>query len=520
VLHRDFLLKLLLCPASGMIPYAMIQLFIEWATRTPDAPAFIEPGHTTTYGALLRATRAAAAWLYVCGVRAGDVVALSLDGQPARSARQASLFYGLFYLGAPVLPLYPDAPPATRGPLVARFSARWLIAGGSVDAPAGCARLDPAAFDRESDRWQAAPAPRGDDPARPLRYEFTSGTTGAPKVVLLSGAQYTAIVLNNARYLGWRQGDRLLPVAPVPGKIGLRSMFRVHAAGGALVNVQFPGTMAGLADVVEEFGVTAVRSVPWRLRQILATGLPAGRRPPSLRVLEMAGARIMPEDIRAARASLTANLHINYACSEGGMIAHVVPVDAFDTAPVLIDGMEGEAVDDADRPLPAGAPGRLRFRAPWLPSGYAANEQATASQFVAGWFYPGDYGSIDSTRRVTLLGRSDGAINHGGSKIVPRDIEEVLEQHPDVAEAVVIGVAHPVKGEVPVAFVVPRRSLPARAISEFCAARIEAWRTPALILTVGSIPRSAQGKVLRSHLQDIYDEWARQYLGTGSGSGP
>jgi len=150
-----------------------------------------------------------------------------------------------------------------------------------------------------------------------------------------------------------------------------------------------------------------------------------------------------------------------------------------------------------------------------MPSEYVANAEATANQFVAGWFYPGDYGSIDTAGRVTLRGRTDGAINHGGSKIPPRDLEEVLEQHPGVAEAAVIGVPHPEKGEVPIAFVVPRGTLPAQAIWEFCSTRIEDWRLPALILTVESIPRNAAGKIVSASLRNIYDEWARQYLPTG-----
>src|SRR6185503_404717 len=100
------------------------------------------------------------------------------------------------------------------------------------------------------------------------------------------------------------------------------------------------------------------------------TELPAGRLPPRLGTLVVAGSLVAPQEIRDARAALTANLHVNYACSEGGMIAHVMPVAPSDTAPVLIDGMEGEAVDDADRPLPPGMVGRLRFRASWMPSEY------------------------------------------------------------------------------------------------------------------------------------------------------
>lgn len=489
----------------------MIDFLAAWAQRTPDAPAFIEPGLTVTYRELFQGAQAAAAWLHDCGVRARDIVALSLNPRPAHSRRQLSLIYGLFQLGAPVLPLYPDVPPAVRGPLAARFDARWFITADSLEGPPHCGRLDPTAFDPESEQWREAPAPRERDPASPLRYEFTSGTTGEPKVVMFTREQYAAIASSNARCFGWTAGDRLLPVVGWPGKVGMRGLAQMNTVGGALVNVPIPETRDRLADTIERFGITCIRTVPWQLRRLIASAAPS-RWPPLLRFLETAGSPIAPEEIRAVRARISPPLRVSYGSSESGVMAHLRGDEPPEAALLPVPGMEAQAVDEKGAPLPAGRVGRLRFRAPWLPSAYIGNGKATAERFADGWYYPGDAGSIDTAGRVAVRGRMDGVINYGGSKTLPRDIELVLEQHPDVAEATVIGVPHPTRGEVPVAFVVQRRSVTARAISEFCEERMEAWRVPALILTVENIPRGTDGKVARSRLESIYGEWARLYL--------
>src|SRR6185295_13664477 len=148
----------------------MIPFLTEWAQRTPDAPAFIEPGYTITYGALLRQLLAGAAWLHGSGVRGGDTIAFTFEPGLAHTQGLLPLYYACFYLGAPILPLYPDVPLALRAPLAARFRARWLLAGAHTEPPPGCTRLDPAGFDPASEKRPAGPAPRGDDPARPARY--------------------------------------------------------------------------------------------------------------------------------------------------------------------------------------------------------------------------------------------------------------------------------------------------------------------------------------------------------------
>jgi acyl-coenzyme A synthetase/AMP-(fatty) acid ligase len=478
---------------------------VHWAERTPAAPALIEHRRTVSYGELLRGARAGAAWLHEHGVRAGATVALSLEPAPALTVRQVCLIYALACLGAALLPLYPGVPAALRGPLAARFNARWLIAAHALPELADCVRLNPAAFQPESDALRAAAPPCVDEPERPLRYEFTSGTTGAPKVVLFTAAQYAGNARTAARCFGWTPQDRVLPVVRWPGKSCLRSLARTHAAGAALLDLPYPESREGLAQAIEQYGLTALQSVPWQLRHLLASPSP-GRRPPPLRFLETAGAFIAPHEIRAVREGLTSNLHVIYASSEVGLLAHLPPAEPHDAPLPLVPGVEAQAVGDDGQPLAPGAIGRLRFRAPWFPSHYVGNEADSAAQFAAGWFHPGDRGALDAAGRLTLHGRADDTINSGGTKIVPRDVEAVLGQHPDVMEAALVGIPDPLKGELPVAFVVPRRGASPARLREFCAARLDASWLPTAVLEIPAMPRTPDGKIRRERLREIFRE--------------
>ena len=483
---------------------APIASLVERSGSKPGAPALIGGAKTVTYASLLRGVQSGAAWLHRSGVRAGDTVAYTLDLEPAHYVRQVELFYAIAYLGAAILPFYPEAAAAPRGQLVARFDARWLISAHALETGGASIRLDPSEYDAARGTWPEIAAPRGDDPARPFLYEFSSGTTGTPKVVLFSGDQYAAIRLTLARAYGLRESDIMVAALRWPTKVGLRGLVRAHLLGAAYADEPFPDTRGDLARLVGEIGVTSVDSSPWQLRRLLASELPAGLRRPPLRVLGTAGAFIAPREIQAARETLTANFHVTYGNTEIGMIAHLHPEDPVDAGPRLVPGMDGEAVDDYGRPLPAGQPGRLRFRAPWLPEGYAGNVEGTVESFRDGWFLSSDFGSIDAAGRVALRGRTDDAINFGGAKILPRDVECELEAHPDIADAALVGMPDAMAGEIPVAFVVVRRPVSVAALHSFLAGRLDHWQVPAAIVTTPEIPRNPEGKILRERLRAAY----------------
>jgi acyl-coenzyme A synthetase/AMP-(fatty) acid ligase len=224
-------------------------------------------------------------------------------------------------------------------------------------------------------------------------------------------------------------------------------------------------------------------------------------------MLSVEGGTLAPEEIEAGRRLITRNVYVSYACTEVGLIALLRPDDPVGppgNVGRLVPGLDAQVVDDDDRLLPAGSVGKLGFRAPWIPEEYVGNDAATARSFRDEWFYPGDIGAIDPEGRLSFHGRSDEVINFGGIKLRPEDVEAVLAEHPDIADAAVIGVPHPMAGAMPVALVVPRRGVAQDALTTFCRSRLDAARVPVSFVEVPQIFRSAEGKILRHRLLAEY----------------
>jgi long-chain acyl-CoA synthetase len=488
----------------------VVSRVLAYAESQPDALALIADGRRLTYGELCRPVRAAAAWFHGQGVRAGEVVALAVEGSPHVVSSIRAL-YALAHLGAVILPLYPDVPPLRRRDLVAMFGARWLVSRDPQESDASRPVIDPASFD-----WEAAvpgeSGPRGDAPGKPFIFHFSGGTTGAPKAVLFDHARFLGNMLAGAREVGATGADRLVSSRPWPNLPGLRYLLRINAIGGALVNAPFPDTRQELEDLVRGAGATILMASPWQLRRLLSSPSPAGPRGPELNVLYIVGGFVSPEEIRAAREAITRNVYATYATSEAGLISVLKPADPA-VAPGdfgrLVAGMEGRVTDEQGRLVPPGTAGSLSFRAPWFMDRYEGNERATAERFRDGWFFPGDIGAIDAAGRLTVRGRTDDVINYGGAKILPADIEAVIARHPDVADVAVVGVPHAMAGTVPVALVVVRREGIDADLHAYCRARLDFAEMPAAFLRVPEIIRSADGKILRGRMIEMYKLGAR-----------
>lgn len=480
---------------------------LENAESQPDALAFIAGDRRLSYGELCRPVRPAAAWLYRFGVRAGDVVALSLDSTGLHDVRSVRALYALAYLGAVILPLYPDVPLSRRLELIARFGARWVLTREPAESLSGCPAIDPETFDWDFTGVGGIAAPRGDVPEWPFLFHFSGGTTGVPKAVLFDHSRFLQNMLVGALEVGADATDRLAPPRPWPTLPGLRYVMRIQVIGGTFVNVPFPETRDALERSIRDLGVTIQMASPWQLRRLLASPPPAGPRERELKVLYVVGGYVTPAEINAARETITRNVYATYATSEAGLISVLRPDEAAGPAGNfgrLAAGIEGRVTDDEGRALAPGRAGQLGFRAAWFPERYAGNEQATAERFRDGWFHPGDIGSIDAEGRVTFQGRTDDVINYGGVKILPAEMEAVIAEHPDVADAAVVGVPHAMAGAVPAALVVLRRPVANDALADYCRSRLDGSQLPVAFVQVPEIVRSADGKILRKAMIEKY----------------
>ena len=149
--------------------------------------------------------------------------------------------------------------------------------------------------------------------------------------------------------------------------------------------------------------------------------------------------------------------------------------------------------------MPDGETGELYLKGPNVCSGYWRRDDATRSAFVDGWFKTGDVGQRSADGYYTLSGRRSDLIIAGGFNIYPREIEEFLAEQPEVVEAAVVGEPDRVRGEVPVAYVVPRGAFSAEVLEARCRENLASFKCPRRFVAVEKLPRNALGKV-QKHL--------------------
>jgi long-chain acyl-CoA synthetase len=176
------------------------------------------------------------------------------------------------------------------------------------------------------------------------------------------------------------------------------------------------------------------------------------------------------------------------------------------TAGKAIPGVEVAAFDDASRRVAAGEVGELRVRGPNIMKGYYHKEADTRAAITPdGWYCTGDMGTVDAEGYIRITGRKKEMIIVGGENVYPREIEVVLEDHPAIAEAAVIGQMDASRGEVVVAFVVPRegQDVTEIALRDYCRERVAGYKVPRRVIIATDLPRGQTGKILKRKLKEL-----------------
>jgi O-succinylbenzoic acid--CoA ligase len=406
--------------------------------------AVAAPTETVSYGELYARARAVAGALHERGIGLGDRVALALS-----SPELVPALHGCLLVGAVAVPI--DLRLAGDERAARQASARLVIESPLAGAP----------IDR----------PHDPTPAEIATLMFTSGTTAGPKPVELSYENWLWNALGSALALGLDPEERWLcpmPLAHVGGlSIQLRSA--IYATTVVLHDrFETDAVLAALTDPAER--VTLVSLVPTMLSRLLEAGL---REPPTLRRVLLGGGPIAAALLARAAAAgvpVSPSFGMTETCSQ-------VATDGYALlgSELRIDG-DGELL--------------VRGRA-----------VATGSLSEDGWLHTGDLGELDETGRLTIVGRKADTIISGGENVAPAEVEAALLEHPDVADAAVLGRPDPEWGEAVVAQVVLRDGGSADDLRTHCAARLAPFKVPKHYEVVTQVPRGATGKLLRRQLR-------------------
>jgi acyl-CoA synthetase (AMP-forming)/AMP-acid ligase II len=468
-----------------------------------------------SYGELLDQVEALAAALAGAGIGRGDRVGIALpNGLPAIVSFLAAATAGT---AAPLNPAYKEEE--------FRFyledtSARVLILppSGADDArraardevPILTVGMDAAGrISMPRPGRNAVLPPTIDDVALILH---TSGSTGRPKRVPLTHKNLSISAQNVARSYALSAVDVAMCVMPLFHVHGLvASTLATLATGGTMV---VPGKFSPLSfwRSAKDYGVTWYSAVPTIHQLLLARADPKAARPAGaerLRFIRSCSAALPPSVMLDLEAAFGAPVLEAYGMTEAAHQMASNPLPPAERRPgcvgvgtdVDISIMDAEGVH-----LAAGESGEIVIRGPNVTSGYENNPEANAHSFTDGWFRTGDQGFLDTKGYLTLVARIKELINRGGEKISPREIDEVLLNHPAVAEAVCFGVPHPMWGEEVEAVVVVREAVATADLMAFCRERLSDFKRPKQIHITDTIPRTATGKIQRGVVAKAFSQ--------------
>ena len=479
------------------------------AAQRPEVVAVRQGERALTYRDVDERSSRLAQALLAAGVRSGTRVAY-LD----RSAPEViELLFAAAKVGAVLVPVNWRLAVRELQAVLDDAQAPLLIAGETfADVAVRVPELIVVGDGYED--WLAAHEPR--DPGRRgeagdvIVQMYTSGTTGVPKGVLTTHANLAVTAQTSRR---WAFDERSVSLTPLPmfhiGGIGWAYCGLWHGATTILVRDFEP---AAVLDVLERRSVTNAVLVPTMLQLLTAQPGTAERDYSALRSIAYGAAPITTPVLKASLRTFGCGLIGLYGLTEstGGVVA-LEPEDheredLLRSAGRPYPWVELRIADPVSGgPLGPGAVGEVWLRGPNVMAGYFNRPAETAAALTAdGWLRTGDGGYLDEEGYLFLTDRIKDMIVSGGENVYPVEVEEALAQHPDVAEAAVIGVPHPHWGETVMALIVPRpgaRPAPEELIA-FARERLAGYKLPRSVEMVAELPRTPSGKVLKRELRE------------------
>jgi malonyl-CoA/methylmalonyl-CoA synthetase len=461
-----------------------------------DAVALEFRGHEYTFGEMDSRSNRLAHFLAARGFAKGDRLCVYL----VNSIEMLDIYLACVKLGVIFVPiniLYRDREIthilSDADPLalitdadIATSLPRWKLA----DLAAGVAEMPDSRPLADLD---------GDTPAGII---YTSGTTGTSKGAVLTHNNFAVNGVNLLTCWQITSNDRLLLALP---------LFHVHALGNGLHCWLMSGCRMRLLERFEHqtaaaeflsFRPTLFFGVPTMYVRLLALPAETAREIGAFMRLFVCGSAPLPAQVledfrdlyghtileRYGMSETIMNLSNPYAGERrAGTVGFPLP------------GISLRLLNHNLEPVPDGETGELYMRGPNVFAGYWRREEATAQAFVNGYFKTGDLATRSPDGYYTLTGRKSDLIISGGFNIYPREIEEFLEEQPEITEAAVVAVADRVRGEVPVAYLVTLGAFDAAVIESRCREKLASFKIPRAFIAVEKLPRNAMGKI-QKHL--------------------
>lgn len=479
------------------------------AAEFPESVAVRDGSSEQTYRRLRDAAGAFAAGLRERGVGREDRIVLVAPTVPEFAQAYAGALAG----GVIVVPVNTMAT-AHEIDYIARDSgATLLLAWHESDTAARTVgewtglpvwSFDPGTAEGAPD---AAAIPRepmtGDETAVLL---YTSGTTGKPKGVRLTADNLLKAAQVVVERVGMTRDDRLGTALPLFHVFGQAVCLNAALVAGAPISLLSPFTAEAMLEMIRRDRLTIVSGVPTMWNAMLHAGGPYGPEDfQELRVATSGGAALPAEVLRAFGEKFGCTILEGYGLTETTALATFNQLDREQragTVGVSMPGLQVRVCDDQDVDVPTGEVGQVLVRGFSVMAGYWNRPEADAKDLAGGWFHTGDLGRLDADGYLTIVDRVKDLIIRGGYNVYPREVEEVLYEHPDVVEVAVIGIPDDRYGEEVAAVIAlrPGSTLDAVDLRGWAKERLSAYKVPHEVRFVDSLPKGGTGKIQKRAL--------------------
>lgn len=482
-----------------------------------DHPAVICGGTITTYGQLGERVARLRGGLSTAGIGRDDRVVLIA----ANNMTFVESYLAIVGLGAVMVPLSSSSPPAEIARQVEVIDPMAVILDATAARtwpwvecyPASGRRLVIAPAGAVDDCTHTIEQLLGSDPApavavdddTPAVWMFTSGTAGPPNVARLTHGNLLANLNQLSAVPGeLTASDVVYGVIPLNHIYGLNVVLGSTLKHGATLVLAQRFDPSTALDSIRDRGVTVVLGVPPMWREFLNLAEAPDDAFAGVN-LATSGAAALPAEISSALCD-----RFGLEIAEGYGLTEASPVVTTSvglpwrpgSVGRAVPGMEIRLVDGAGNDVPFGDAGEIWLRGPNVFIGYL-DAEATARVFADdGWLRTGDIGTVDQDGNLYLVDRSKDLVIVSGFNVYPAEVEAVLDEHPDIVDAAVVGVSHPATGEAVKAYVVrrPGATLDEEAVIMWTEDRLARYKCPSKVLFVDQLPRATSGKILRREL--------------------
>ncbi len=490
----------------------LASILTDSAARSPESPAIRLGDAELSYGALDDLSARLATLLAERGIEPGDRVGVMLPNVPEFPVA----YYGVLRAGAVVVPMNVLLKRREIAFYLEDSGAKLLLAwhgfaedarDGAADAGAELIEVEPSSFAELLKDVEPTPglAETAEDDTAVILY--TSGTTGKPK-----GAELTHQNLQRNAEISSRTtcevgpGDTVLGALPLFHSFGQSVGMNASLMVGACLTLVPKFDPGDTLETMQRDGVTHFYGVPTMFGALLHHPEREGFDTSSLRTCITGGASMPVEVLRGFEDAFGAIVLEGYGLSETSPVASSNHPDKGGKPGSIgtpIEGVEMKVVDEDDNEVEQGEVGEIVIRGHNIMKGYWQRPDATEEAMRGGWFHSGDMAKTDEEGYFYIVDRKKDLIIRGGYNVYPREVEEVLYEHPKIREAAVVGIPHDEWGEEIGAAVVLHdgEELPPEEVSAYVKERIAAYKYPRVVWFIDDLPKGPTGKILKREIE-------------------